>query len=119
MRAALGGLAITFGALYLSSRIEHAAAVWVIAPVLIVGGVALVIGFLTPFASLGIGLCLLGMAFPWFPGPPFAMLAAPLLVLLVFVTAAGIGLLGPNDFSIDGRLFGRHEIVIPPRPSDS
>ena len=119
MRVALGGLAVTFGALYLSSRIEHAAVVWVIASVLIIGGVALVIGFLTPFASLGIGICLLGIAFSWFPGPPFAMLAAPLLVLLVVVTAAGIGLLGPGAFSIDGRLFGRREIVIPPtKPPD-
>jgi uncharacterized membrane protein YphA (DoxX/SURF4 family) len=119
VRAALGGLAVTFGVLYLLSRIEHAAAVWVIASVLILGGVALVIGFLTPFASLGIGLCVLGIAFSWFPGPPFAMLAAPLLVLLVAVTAVGIGLLGPGAFSIDGRLFGRREIVIPPRSPNS
>jgi uncharacterized membrane protein YphA (DoxX/SURF4 family) len=119
VRAALGGLAVTFGVLYLLSRIEHAAAVWVIASVLILGGVALVIGFLTPFASLGIGLCVLGIGFSWFPGPPFAMLAAPLLVLLVLVTAAGIGLLGPGAFSIDGRLFGRREIVIPPRSPNS
>ena len=119
VRTALGALAVTFGALYLSSSMEHAAAVWLIASVLIVGGVALVIGFLTPFASLGIGLCVLGMVFSWFPRPPFAMFAAPLLVLLVVVIAAGIGLLGPGAFSIDGRLFGRREIVIPPKPPDS
>jgi uncharacterized membrane protein YphA (DoxX/SURF4 family) len=119
VRATLGGLAVTFGALSLSSRTEHAATAWAIASVLIIGGVALVIGFLTPFASLGIGLCVLGIAFSWFPGPPFVMLASPLLVLLVVVTAAGIGLLGPGAFSIDGRLFGRREIVIPPRSPDS
>ena len=119
MRVTLGGLAVTFGALYLSSRTEHAAVVWAVASILIIGGVALVVGLLTPFASLGIGLCVLGMAFSWFPGPPFAMLAARLLVLLVLVTAAGIGLLGPGAFSLDGRLFGRREIVIPPRSPKS
>jgi hypothetical protein len=119
VRAALGGLAITLGALYLSNRTEHAGVVWAMASVLIVGGAALVIGFLTPFASLGIGLCVLGIAFSWFPGPPFASLAARLLVVLAVVTAAGIGLLGPGSFSIDGKLFGRREIVIPPRPPDS
>lgn len=119
VRAALGGLAAALGALYLSSRVEHAAAVWVIASVLIISGVALVIGFLTPFASLGIGLCLLGMALSWFPEPPFGGLAAPLLVVVVVVIAVGIGLLGPGGFSIDGRLFGRREIVIPPRSRES
>jgi uncharacterized membrane protein YphA (DoxX/SURF4 family) len=119
VRAALGGLAITFGALYLSNRTEHAVVVWAVASILIVSGIALVVGFLTPLASLGIGLCVLGMAFSWFPGPPpFATLATRLLVLLVIVTAAGIGLLGPGCFSVDGRLFGRREIVIPPRPPE-
>jgi uncharacterized membrane protein YphA (DoxX/SURF4 family) len=118
VRTALGGLAITFGALYLSNRAEHAAVVWVVASVLIISGIALVIGFLTPLASVGIAVCVLGMAFSWFPGPPFATLATRLLVLLVVVTAAGIGLLGPGCFSIDGKLFGRREIVIPPRPPE-
>jgi len=32
----------------------------------------------------------------------------------MIVTAVAIALLGPGAFSLDGRLFGRREIVIPP-----
>jgi len=116
LRVAIGGTALTFGALFLSSRIGHAAAVWVIAPVLIIGGVALVIGFLTPFASLGIGLCVLGMAFSWFPEPALMPSGARLITLVIATTAVALALLGPGAFSMDGYLFGRREIVIPPRP---
>ena len=115
LRVALGGMALTFGALFLSSRIEHAG-VWVIASVLIIGGVALVIGFLTPFASLGIGLCVLGMAFSWFQSTPLIPSGARLITLVIVITAVALALLGPGAFSMDGYLFGRREIVIPPRP---
>ncbi|HEX8881207.1 MAG TPA: DoxX family protein [Candidatus Acidoferrum sp.] len=110
-------MALTLGALYLSTRIEHAAAVWVIASILIIGGVALVIGFLTPFASLAIGLCVLGMAFSWFPVTPLIPSGARLMTLVIVTTAVALALLGPGAFSMDGYLFGRREIVIPPRPS--
>jgi hypothetical protein len=32
----------------------------------------------------------------------------------MIITAAALALLGPGAFSLDGRLFGRREIVIPP-----
>ena len=89
---------------------------WVIVSVLIIGGVALVIGFLTPFASLGIALCVLGMAFSWFPAPPLIPSGARLITLVIITTAVALALLGPGAFSMDGYLFGRREIVIPPRP---
>ena len=114
LRVALGGMALTYGALFLSSRVEHAAAVWVIVSLLIIGGVALVIGFLTPFASVGIGLCVLGMAFSWFPATPLIPSNARLIALVIVTTAVVLALLGPGAFSVDGYLFGRREIVIPP-----
>lgn len=116
LRVALGGMALTCGALFLSGQMEHAAAVWVIVSVLIIGGVALVIGFLTPFASLAIGLCVLGMAFSWFPAPSLIPSGARLITLVIVTTAVALALLGPGAFSMDGYLFGRREIVIPPRP---
>lgn len=109
-------MALTFGTLFVSSRIGHAAAVWVIASVLIFGGMALVIGFLTPFASLGIGLCVLGMAFSLFPAPSLIPMGARLMTLVIVTSTVALALLGPGAFSIDGYLFGRREIVIPPRP---
>jgi len=91
--------------------------VWLAAGALISGGIGLVIGFVTPLASLLVVLCLLGMTFSWLPDASPTLLGGHLAMLLLVATAVGIGLLGPGAFSMDGHLFGRREIVIPPRNS--
>jgi len=119
LRVALGGLAAACGTLYLSGVIERTPAVWVVAALLLAGGVALLIGFVTPFASSVVGFCVVGVLFSWFPAPPLALLGARLLALVIVITAVGIALLGPGAFSLDSYLFGRREIVIPPDPPES
>jgi len=119
LRAAVGGTATTFGALYLSGLMDRTPEVWTVALTLAGAGVALLIGFITPLASLVVGVCIAGIAFSWIPAPPFAVLGARLAGLVIVATAAGIALLGPGAFSLDGYLFGRREIVIPPRPPQS
>jgi hypothetical protein len=66
-------------------------------------------------ASLLVGLSVLGITLAWLPAPPLISTGVNLAVLMMLVTAIGIALLGPGAFSIDGHLFGRREIVIPPR----
>ena len=88
---------------------------WSVAFTLLVGGCGLIVGFLTPFASMLVGLSILGIAFSWFPAPPLASLGATLTAAMMVATAIGVALLGPGAFSVDGQLFGRREIVIPPR----
>ena len=73
------------------------------------------VGFMTPLASLLVGFSVLGIALAWLPAPPLASVGVSLVVLIMVVMAAGIALLGPGAFSVDGHLFGRREIVIPPR----
>lgn len=119
MRAAVGGISIISGALYVSGLIERTPVVWAAGSILIGGGTALVIGFLTPFVSLVVALSILGIALSWFPALPFAMLGERLVALVIVATAMGIALLGPGAFSVDGYLFGRREIVIPPREPES
>ena len=63
-----------------------------------------------------LALCILGITFAFFPEPPFAALFSKLMALLMVITAVGISLLGPGAFSLDGYLFGRREIIIPPGP---
>ena len=118
LRSAVGGIAVALGALYLCGLIERVPSVWVIALLLIASGAALLIGLMTPFASLLAGLCVLGIAFSWVPAPPLASLLARLVGLVLVVTAVAIALVGPGAFSLDGYLFGRREIVIPPRPPE-
>jgi uncharacterized membrane protein YphA (DoxX/SURF4 family) len=88
---------------------------------LTMGGAALAIGFLTPYAGLLVGLCFLGIALSWFPAPSWGLHDGRLVAFGMIITTVAIALLGPGAFSLDGRLFGRREIVIPPssRPPES
>jgi len=119
LRAAVGGISIALGAAYLSGQGERPAMVWVVGGTLIASGVTLLIGLVTPLASLLVALCVVAMDLSWFPSPPPALLGGGLMPLLLATTAVGIFLLGPGAFSLDGYLFGRREIVIPPRTRES
>ena len=72
------------------------------------GGLALILGLLTPLAALGI-ICTMGYAIlvahrgdPWIKGKPNFELAS--LYLLIATTLL---LTGPGAFSLDAKLFGR------------
>ena len=119
MRAALGGISVAFGVLELVELVHRTPVVWAVGLLLVLSGLGLIAGFFTPVASLLAGACVLGSAFSWLPGPPIASQGLTLLTLLMVVMAAAIALLGPGAFSLDGVLFGRREIVIPPRSPES
>jgi len=119
LRIMVGGTAATLGTQYFSDTIDRTPIIWTLAVILILGGTSIVIGFLTPFASLAVGLCVFGITISWFPAPPLNGLGMRFLAFVVVTTAVGIALLGPGAFSLDGYLFGRREIVIPPRPPES
>jgi uncharacterized membrane protein YphA (DoxX/SURF4 family) len=115
LRAALGGITVTLGALELSGAVARTPLVWMAASFLLLSGAGLIIGFMTPLASVLAGVCVLGIILSWIPAPPLASLGVTLVAPLMLVTAMGIALLGPGAFSVDGHLFGRREIIIPPR----
>jgi uncharacterized membrane protein YphA (DoxX/SURF4 family) len=50
--------------------------------------------------------------------PRFVLLQSWPTAAIVIVLALAIALLGPGLFSIDARLFGRREIIIPRRPRE-
>jgi len=73
----------------------------------VAGGLVLV-GFLTPFAAAWVaGALSLSQLFS--PPTDFNGLS----VVLLISASAALALLGPGAFSLDARLFGRREIVIP------
>ncbi len=78
----------------------------------IASGTLLLIGFLTPIAGTLAALAAIGVAFSWFPAPAVNLFDAILPTALV-VVAVAIVLLGPGALSLDARLFGRREIIIP------
>ncbi len=120
LRASVGFTACATGASYLLG-LSNSALGWLLGSILIASGVAMAAGFFTPFAALLVGLCFFGVALSWFPTPSWGWNDARLLAVGMIITAVALALLGPGAFSLDGRLFGRREIVIPPpsRPPGS
>src|SRR5689334_19951401 len=84
--------------------------------VAIVGGLAMVAGFLTPVAAAAIATGTVAAAFALLPSPTVHLLRNAETIAFVFVVSAAIVLLGPGAFSVDSYLFGRREIVIPHDP---
>lgn len=82
----------------------------------ITSGAILLIGYLTPIACILAALLSLGSAFSWIPVPGFDLFQDNMTVGLTIVIALAIMCLGPGSLSLDARLFGRKEIVIPAAP---
>ncbi len=82
------------------------------------GGALLLLGLLTPLVGSVVGLSGIGEGFSLLPscGRPLFESGIPLLFAASILIA--IIILGPGAFSVDARLFGRREIIIP-RRSDS
>jgi len=89
---------------YVQSTELHVADLLVVALVLIGAG-CLLVGFVTPVAAALIGVIAVSLG--------FSTLRHSLDYFEVIVLAIAIGLLGPGAFSIDARMFGRREILIP------
>jgi hypothetical protein len=73
-----------------------------------VSGVSLSVGYVTPFAGVVGGVVTVNsaMSYP-------SLFDTRLATVLAISIAVAILCLGPGAFSIDARLFGRREIVIP------
>jgi uncharacterized membrane protein YphA (DoxX/SURF4 family) len=86
--------------------------VWVLGSFAIALGAAIFVGFLTPAASAmaTVGYLIAGVS-------PFSMTEGNHMGTFVALNLAAISaalvLLGPGAFSVDARLFGRREIIIP------
>lgn len=113
LRAAVGIAGMIEGGLFLADRASAMLGNWTVGLALSGSGVLLLIGLLTPLASVVAALTTTAVGGAWLPPPHTNLYNAPLPVVLLVVIAVSIGFLGPGSFSVDCRLFGRREIIIP------
>ncbi len=71
------------------------------------------------FAAVVVGLISVATWMPWFPSPAPSLFVTRPAAILAAAIAIAIVCLGPGAFSLDARLFGRREIIIPKRSSSS
>jgi putative oxidoreductase len=110
LRIATGCVAVAQGWMHLAQATNPTFATWAIGGLPIASGAAVLIGFLTP--CTGLLLCATIPLF-WFPVRSEALFFDRTAAVLIMADAAALALLGPGAFSIDARLFGRREILIP------
>jgi len=118
LRIVVGGAASLQGIACLTHINDANALLWIGGGLALVSGAAVVAGFLTPASGAVAGLATSFIVAAWTP-PGGSMRIDPLTALILIVNAAALALLGPGAHSLDARLFGRREIVIPPDPRRS
>lgn len=113
LRAVLGVAVLAQGASCLGEPDPDLAA-WLTGLTALVAGTLLVTGFLTPIAAAIVAAGAVGVRLSLLPACPAALFDSRTAFILALTMLVAILGLGPGAFSVDARMFGRREIIIPP-----
>lgn len=116
LRAAVGLVVILHANSWLFGAGDTGSGVWLAGALALVSATLLLAGFMTPVAGGIVALGAAGAALWWFPLQTTNQAETRLLMAFVVVVGTAIVLLGPGALSVDARLFGRRQIIIP-RPT--
>jgi len=94
---------------------DSAAVAWVSVLLAVGAGALLFVGFLTPIVAGVIATGFIGVGLSLLPGSSPTFFDSRSSLIFGMTMLAAIGGLGPGAFSVDARLFGRREIIIPPQ----
>jgi len=111
---AVFGLAIVVQGVWCFPGTDSTPAGWFVSGMAMIAGALLLIGFLTPIAGAAIGLGAAAIGATLLPSCTPALFDSRLSIFFGAAILAAIAFLGPGAFSVDARLFGRREIIIPP-----
>jgi uncharacterized membrane protein YphA (DoxX/SURF4 family) len=113
LRATIGFTLIAQGVAYFVDWHDLRLLTSTIGLVALACGTMLLVGYLTPFASVSAALISVADGLWWFQAPSSNLFDTKIAVSFVAIMAISIVCLGPGAYSIDARLFGRREIFIP------
>jgi uncharacterized membrane protein YphA (DoxX/SURF4 family) len=84
----------------------------IVAAAVVIAGLALVVGLLTPIASVLVCLGGAGIMLTCIPSAPLLLFDSRMATFEFVVMSAVLVILGPGAISLDARLFGRREVAI-------
>jgi uncharacterized membrane protein YphA (DoxX/SURF4 family) len=112
LRAVIGMAIIVQGVTFVGASNAPSAS-WLIGLSALIAGCMLLVGFLTPLAGFIVALDVVGISMAVRPGPTAVVFdSLPAFIYALTILLAIIGA-GPGRFSVDARVFGRREIMIP------
>jgi uncharacterized membrane protein YphA (DoxX/SURF4 family) len=114
LRLAAGAAAMFQGWCYLTDPDHSGVVSTVVGLMALAAGVLILIGFLTPVAGVVVALGASAIGLSLLPVPVPTVFDEKLSIVLVLIITIAVVFLGPGAFSVDARLFGRREIIIPP-----
>ena len=112
MRAVLGFAILVQGAFYIRAT-DVTPAEWTVGAAALLAGGLLLAGFLTPVAGTATGLGALGIGLSLLPRCSTTLFNSGAAVVFGATILFATVILGPGAFSLDARIFGRREIIIP------
>jgi uncharacterized membrane protein YphA (DoxX/SURF4 family) len=112
LRAVIGIATVVQGGSFIGA-LDATPGSWLLGLPALASGCMLLIGFLTPLAGVivGIDVVAISLSVPLTP-TPVVFDSRPAFIFGLTILLAIIGA-GPGRFSVDARVFGRREIIIP------
>ena len=112
MRTTIGAALLIQGAYYVREPNATAAA-WAVGLVAMLAAGLLLIGFSTPFAGSAAVLGGLGIWLSLIPACTPTLFDSKASAVFALAILLGVVIVGPGAYSVDGRMFGRREIIFP------